>query len=364
MKKIKKFLMILILVLTFVGFQFYSLSDLKVNAATEYEEVISLSYFYEYCNIEAYEFINDADSKKDFIYEELSSYCQENQINIDSINFDDFYTDFQTYHAEQSVDPGDSDCLMDLLYLFYSSESVSTPKNSTVSAVSYTFDWTVLKKYTYDSSIASSFPDVEKILSATRDFNCHSYALYSQSTSSNEIWINDPSLYYTDGSYLPVDTPQEGDIIVYYNSSNNNCAYLHSGIITDVPTNFNYTTLTSIDSLTVVSKWGSNGLYSHSGYDCPYVPNNPSGLKGKNVANEIKFYRLYTDFHQHSYDVRYVSIDNFNHKAFCSCGEYTTVAHDFFWDRNGYRCRDCSYFTSGPILVGPTAYIMNEEDEN
>lgn len=74
--------------------------------------------------------------------------------------------------------------------------------------------------------------------------------------------MDNPSAFMLDGSYDEVTTPQNGDI-VYYPSG-------HSAIITDA------------SSMTVVSKWGASGLYSHNVSHCPYGGN-------------VKYYRPHHD---------------------------------------------------------------------
>lgn len=101
----------------------------------------------------------------------------------------------------------------------------------------------------------------------TVKYNCHSYAWYSQSTS-NSYWMDDPSLYLTDGSYTEVGKLQTiaGDRMVYYNSNTDIYDQItHSAIIssyTDYPK--------SKRTFVVNSKWGAYGLYQHSWDNCPY----------------------------------------------------------------------------------------------
>ena len=81
-------------------------------------------------------------------------------------------------------------------------------------------------------------------------YNCHSYAWYSTS-SSNPYWMNNPSKYIVDGSYIS-SNGSISDKVTYKNSY----GYSHSGIVTG------YNEITS--------KWGAAGLYRHTVDNCPY----------------------------------------------------------------------------------------------
>lgn len=98
--------------------------------------------------------------------------------------------------------------------------------------------------------------DVTYVSTGSCHYNCHSYAWYSQSPS-NHLWIPNPSLYMTDGSYNRVYSPIGGDRIFY----GTNSLPSHSGIIT----------MTENGAIMVASKWGLSGVFIHTIYN---VPNN------------------------------------------------------------------------------------------
>ena len=112
-----------------------------------------------------------------------------------------------------------------------------------------------------NESYDTAYPNATRLRSATTNYNCHSYAWYSQSTS-NIYWINYPESYLNDGTYIQ-STYAVGDIIVYFYP---NGTPSHSGIITGKSSN-------TLAGLTVTSKWGMAGLYSHAGNHCPYDNN-------------------------------------------------------------------------------------------
>ena len=142
---------------------------------------------------------------------------------------------------------------------------VSTPNNSPVH-VYKNLDWGDMyllfggnqNDYTYAIAMSlcnqylNSYPSSYLIRNPNPQYNCHSYAWYSTS-SSNHYWMMYPNSYMTDGSYSQIFYPTAGAKITYSNSGN---SITHSGIL-------NSTT-------TVTSKWGMLGLFSHSITDCPY----------------------------------------------------------------------------------------------
>lgn len=101
----------------------------------------------------------------------------------------------------------------------------------------------------------------------TVTYNCHAYAWY-ENVDDTPCWINDPSIYLTDGSYEVVDKLNTaiGDRVIYCESYNSTYQGIqHSAVIES------YTSPSaSTRTLTLLSKWGAMGLYRHSVYTCPY----------------------------------------------------------------------------------------------
>lgn len=148
----------------------------------------------------------------------------------------------------------------------------------------------------------AAYPNATRLRDSTTNYNCHSYAWYSQSTS-NIYWIPAPESFLNDGTYLQT-TYAVGDIIVYYNS---NGIPSHSGIITGKSSN-------TLAGLTVTSKWGSAGLYSHPGNHCPY----------SNGTFSFKVYRLCV----HSSSSHYYTKSNAVHVLNCNtCGVLKRESH-------------------------------------
>ena len=105
------------------------------------------------------------------------------------------------------------------------------------------------------------YPSASLVRGPNPSYNCHSYAWYSTS-STNNAWMDDPSMYMEDGSYER--TTAAVGCNVAYKRTDGEC--FHSGKIV----------ATTGGPVTVRSKWGPLGLFTHAINDCPYVdPNNP-----------------------------------------------------------------------------------------
>lgn len=148
------------------------------------------------------------------------------------------------------------------------SATVSTPKGTKVSVLILGEELTPAQKTAIANDVKKSYPRAVFLSEATSNYNCHSYAWYSQSTSTNKYWMNDPSAYWTDGSYKKSTSGAKG-YRIYYSTSGNE----HTGIITTMYSGppapgKEWSSLTE-----VTSKWGKAGLYKHMANDCPYYVN-------------------------------------------------------------------------------------------
>lgn len=146
------------------------------------------------------------------------------------------------------------------------SHSAVTTPNGTSVATLYGVDWSVHARESGISSLSeaisisnqylATYPSAIIIRDPSPSYNCHSYAWYS--TSPNQHWMNDPSAYITDGSYV-ARTAAVGNKVTY----KTNGIYDHSGI----------TISASSTPVTVSSKWGCLAVFSHDVDDCPYTGN-------------------------------------------------------------------------------------------
>ena len=219
---------------------------------------------------------------------------------------------------------------------------VLTPNGSQVSAY-YDSTYILRPFYTWlDADIEEEYPEAIKLRSANVKYNCHSYAWYSQD-ENNLIWINDPSAYYTDGSYYEVQNPNIGDRICYFNSSNEN---IHSGIVVNVLSGQSNNVCGNANLVEVDSKWGIYGLYRHYGDECPYVEN------GTESAVTVKYYRRHE-----MCDYTYISssANGLEHVSSCFCGQSVTESHAFSYSSitdttHKQTCAVCGYNTVVPHL--------------
>ena len=106
-----------------------------------------------------------------------------------------------------------------------------------------------------DKEIQEAYPGITLVASASKKYNCHSYAWYSQ-TTSNPYWMNDPSAYMRDGSYKAGGYKKNNKI--YYATLGNE----HSGVVDQVKV--------GMAGCYVTSKWGQYGLIRHFYNYCPY----------------------------------------------------------------------------------------------
>ena len=98
------------------------------------------------------------------------------------------------------------------------------------------------------------YPNAIILSDPTYSYNCHAYAWW-MSEGGNERWMDNPSTYIVDGSYIQVDCPLDiPHKVAYYNGS----IIEHSAVYT------------AEADTRLVSKWGPSCLMKHSVLDCPY----------------------------------------------------------------------------------------------
>lgn len=164
-------------------------------------------------------------------------------------------------------------------YIYVNVEKILTPNGNEVEVYETLNDFSTTYISAYNNYYDSHYPNAIRLSSASARYNCHSYAWYSQNTSSNHYWMNYPCEYYDieDMSYEVVNTPRIGDIICYFddNGTPNNFTdddNLHSGIIVDYDSSIAINNICgNSNQVTVLSKWGPAGLYQHMGDYCPYT---------------------------------------------------------------------------------------------
>lgn len=111
--------------------------------------------------------------------------------------------------------------------------------------------------YYLDLEMARLYPNAIRRKSASKRYNCHSYAWHDQSPENN-VWLINPFPYMTDGSYLNAGSAAAGRKVFYRNTgsevgTDGKTLGDHSGIVKSVGS-----------TIMVTSKWGEYGLYEHT----------------------------------------------------------------------------------------------------
>ena len=160
-----------------------------------------------------------------------------------------------------------------------------------VNVVSYIDDLSDNGKTAIADHWGNRYPNATYLSEATYSYNCHSYAWYSQNSSTNTYWINFPTAYYSssDMSYERTYTPQIGDIICYFDLDAQE-AYqnIHSGIVVGFSGEAANGVCGDANTVIVRSKWGMASLFEHKGDECPYTT-------GEDRDDEVRYYRPRTN---------------------------------------------------------------------
>lgn len=155
----------------------------------------------------------------------------------------DTYSDWSTYMFYRVVNE-------DIEAYLYRT-TVITPAGSSVSVIAREEPAMTPEEQDIYRDIARQYSSAQIIGTPNRNYNCHSYAWYSQS-QSNPYWMEDPSTYMNDGSYRKISDFQRNAKIYYGNATLGK----HSGVC--------YT------EGRVYSKWGAGCLVLHKWMNCPY----------------------------------------------------------------------------------------------
>lgn len=192
-------------------------------------------------------------------------------------------------HEVSSLSLNQNNIMRSLTY-----DYVDTPNGTNIPV--YLFTCTHPESYveTQNTRWDDFFPEATRWSSADCTYNCHSYAWYSQDVEENQYWMDDPSMYYQDNSYIEVSTPRKGDIICYFDENGTESELddinLHSGIVLEYDPSISINNICGIaNQILVLSKWGQVGLYEHKGDYCPYTSNYGGD------ADYVKFYRPRTN---------------------------------------------------------------------
>ena len=144
-------------------------------------------------------------------------------------------------------------------YEMYDYTTIQTPtgRNVSVGVLNYADLNEIQMAESYATNYSVYGDSIFLISNATYKYNCHSYAWYSQEYLSNPYWMPDPTPYF-DCSLEEHNSYEEsegliGDIIVYFNSSNQ---AIHSGVVVSVLDGESNGICGNADLRMVQSKWG------------------------------------------------------------------------------------------------------------
>lgn len=201
---------------------------------------------------------------------------------------------------------------------------IETPEGRIVAVEEFIdLDWEEDELETLNTGVSDDYSnDIYWLGQPTKRYNCHSYAWYSQASSSNYYWMHSPLAYFD--TALEGEASHEesngdvGDIIVYFDSANQP---IHSGIVVNTISGTSNGVCGDADLKIVQSKWGALGLYTHPGDVCPYSYSYNS-IPGKYAAY-VKYYRLKN--HTHKWNIDLVD-DDFDVLYCTTCS--LTMYHD------------------------------------
>ena len=132
--------------------------------------------------------------------------------------------------------------------------TIKTPKGSTVPDTYLTDEASQSEIDAWNDWATSTYPNAILIASATRTYNCHSYA-WHVSEGGNRVWIGSSTytaedIYWQDGSYGEIASEAAATKVSYVFG--------------------NHSAVTTPSSGWFISKWGATSLMKHAWNDCPY----------------------------------------------------------------------------------------------
>ena len=138
--------------------------------------------------------------------------------------------------------------------------TVLTPRGSYVVVITISdAEFTAQQKEQISATYRKEYPQATIVASASKKYNCHSYAWYLSSTN-NKYWMNDPSKYMSDGSYLKLNYSNVKSGAKMYWSGEQ-----HSANVISVNSN-----AANGKKCTVQSKWGQGPIMKHNESYSPY----------------------------------------------------------------------------------------------
>lgn len=161
--------------------------------------------------------------------------------------------------------------------LMSTAATVYTPKGHSVSVVRNNYPASSPSETTAHKNKVSPYFAVtlKSGYPHNRNYNCHSYAWYSQ-LASNPYWMPDPSAYWEDGSYVKT-TPAIGSVPAnnlrgFFKTGSNKDTW-HSVIVIGRYAGTLNPYSQNLNMSMVQSKWGEGPVYVHGLLDHPWCTN-------------------------------------------------------------------------------------------
>lgn len=151
--------------------------------------------------------------------------------------------------------------------------SIQTPNLTNVNVIKFETDaWTSSVKKKIKTYYQNNFPQATFLSEATSTYNCHNYA-WNMTEGGDDYWMNDPSAYMTDWSYVETSSAYAEKIFYYM-----------------VPYGYHSAVPSSVSGM-YDSKWGSAPLMRHAPTYGPYSNMNyrkyyakPPKISGHNIV--------------------------------------------------------------------------------
>lgn len=165
---------------------------------------------------------------------------------------------------------------------------VYTPRGSLVDPITQDPRLTVSQRLELERNEAIYVAKGAKIVKEMDPtYNCFAYAFYERDGEKRAIWMEDPTIYWEDGSYIEVDHPVAGGIAVYTRITtltlgsaegpemNRLVQPSHAAVIVSVDENEDGSI--DLSGVHCISKWGKGSVVEHTADNCGYLNEHFSG---------------------------------------------------------------------------------------
>lgn len=153
-------------------------------------------------------------------------------------------------------------------------------------------------------------------MDASTTYNDHGFAWGMNGVGTQkECWILDVYQLIDNKSFIEVDTPQKGDIILYYcgRTMDGGYEYTHSGVVIETLGTAPNGVCGNANTVMVVSKWIYGSTHISRGDLCPYVGDYTH--EGLEPAYGVAYFRPHSEHNYNEYEITETT-----HTSKCACG--------------------------------------------